>query len=118
MGYDWCEAGWRRQILRGPLERQGDGLEQSDPRVEAGRPFPDRSKERRETGARGHQGRVLVKASRRSGQAVESRTESPTRKLARGAPLLRHGGQRGLLYHPSAQATGNRTFPERAATRV
>jgi hypothetical protein len=56
-----AKPGWRRQILRGPLERQGDGPEQSDPRVEAGCPFPDRSEERRETGPGRHQGRVLVK---------------------------------------------------------
>src|SRR5260370_30601748 len=60
MGRDRRETGRRRQIVRGPLESQGHGPEQSDPRAEAGCQFPDGSQERRETGARRHQGRVLA----------------------------------------------------------
>src|ERR1700674_1345726 len=77
MGSDWRETGWRRQIVRGPVERQGHEPEQSDPRAEAGCPFQDGSKERRETRARGHQGRGLVRASQRSQQTDETRAESP-----------------------------------------
>src|ERR1700687_3086542 len=68
MGCHRRETGWRRQIVRGPVERQSHGPEQSDPRAEAGCQFPHGSKERRETRPRGHQGRVLVRDSWHSRQ--------------------------------------------------
>src|SRR6266481_4854490 len=97
--------------MRGPIERQGYGAEQSNSRVEAGCQFPDGSKERRETGARGHQGRVVARNSRRSGYADERMNGKPrAHDCARGfrvspasylppMPTFRSG----LLYHPSAQ---------------
>src|SRR6266704_1580840 len=61
MGCDRRETSWRRQVMRSPVEGQGHGPKQSNPRTETGSQFPGGSKERRETGARGRQGRVLVR---------------------------------------------------------
>src|SRR6266700_7704283 len=61
MGCDRRETSWRRQVMRSPVEGQGHGPKQSNPRAETGSQFPGGSKKRRETGSRGRQGRVLVR---------------------------------------------------------
>src|SRR6266849_5216541 len=57
----------RRQIVRGPDQRQTDKPEQSHPRAEARCRRQDRVQERREARTRGHQGRQLVSDTRVGG---------------------------------------------------
>src|SRR5260370_3002522 len=70
MGCDRRETGRRRKIVRRPVECQGREPEQGDTRAEAGCQFPHRSKDRRETRPRRHQGSVLVGVTQRSRQTA------------------------------------------------
>src|SRR6266849_3793810 len=72
----------RRQIVRGPDQRQTDKPEQSHPRAEARCRRQDRVQERREARTRGHQGRQLVSDTRVVSYAIT--LLSPTSSYANG----------------------------------